>query len=154
MCKLTNQVQKDAAHLGELITETIKENKYLKESSFYSSALVESTDDIVYVTDIETNKILFVNAETKRLFGDVVGKICYSVFQNTGEPCSFCTNDKITKQIGKPHKWVFYNQKVDKLYYIVDIAKEVNGRLLRFERAINLNGEAEKIVEMFNKHKL
>ena len=152
MCKLTEELLENAKTLETLIIDTVKENKHLNEKDKFSSVVVESSDDIIYVTDIETNKILFINENTKKVFGDVVGQICYESFQNETTPCHFCTNEIILKQIGKPHKWVFYNEKVKKLYYIVDVAKEINGRLLRFERAINLNGEAKTIVRLFNKH--
>jgi hypothetical protein len=54
--------------------------------------------------------------------------------------------------MGVPIKDVVYNEKVSKLYYTVNVVKEINGRLLRFERAINLNGETDKIVKMANKY--
>ncbi len=154
MCKLTDKIQEDSWILGQLIADTIRENKYLKQTSLYSTTLVESSDDCVYVTDIETNEILFINEETKKLFGDVVGQICYEAFHGLDAPCFFCTNDKILECVGKPYRWVFYHEKNKKLYYIIDVAKEVNGRMLRFERAINLNGEAAEIVAMFQKHNL
>jgi len=154
MCKLSEKVQENANVLGQLIADTINENKHLKQTSFYRTTLVESSDDCVYVTDIETNEILFINEETKKLFGDVVGKTCFEAFHDLDAPCFFCTNEIILKDIGKPYKWVFYHEKNKKLYYIIDVAKEVNGRMLRFERAINLNGEATEIVAMFQKHNL
>jgi len=69
MCKLTDKIQEDSWILGQLIADTIRENKYLKQTSLYSTTLVESSDDCVYVTDIETNEILFINEETKTVWG-------------------------------------------------------------------------------------
>jgi len=152
MCKLTDKVASDANRLGELMNETIKENRVLQISNDYNSVVVESSDDVVYVIDMETNEILFMNGEAHRLFGNVIGQNCYTALEGRDYVCDDCINTELTDQIGVPIKDVVYNEKVSKLYYTVNIAKEINGRLLRFERAINLNGETDKIVEMANKY--
>jgi len=155
MCKLTDKIQEDSWILGQLIADTIRENKYLKQTSLYSTTLVESSDDCVYVTDIETNEILFINEETKKLvWGCCWANLLRSLSWLRCSLFLFVTNDKILECVGKPYRWVFYHEKNKKLYYIIDVAKEVNGRMLRFERAINLNGEAAEIVAMFQKHNL
>lgn len=154
MCKVKDGLKEDIRELGELILNTINENKKLKEFNDIANIDIEHTDDILYVTDIETDIILFANSTAKSLFGNIIGKKCYEVLQGYKQQCPFCTNKIITEKLGKQHKWIFYNEKLGKLFYIVDVAKEVNGKILRFERATNLNGETKQIVKLAHKYNL
>ena len=49
---------------------------------------------------------------------------------------------------------IIINEKIGKLYYVIEVAKEIDGVPYRFERAINLNGETKEIVKLANYHNL
>jgi len=57
----------------------------------------------VYVADMDTYDILFVNKSVRELYGDCVGKLCYETFQvdQTGQ-CAICTNGKLLDADGLP----------------------------------------------------
>jgi len=154
MCKITDNIQKNLEFIVHESINTMRKNKELEEYNILATLSIEGTKDIIYASDIKTDEILFMNQNAINTFGDGIGGKCYEVFQNLGHNCDFCTNPIIAKQIGEPYNWVFYNENSNCLYYITDVAKEVNGRLIRFERATPLNGLTKEIVKLANEHKL
>lgn len=61
--------------------------------SYVFNELMDNTSTNIYVTDIETNKILFMNKAMQRTFGidKPEGRICWQVLQKGMDgPCSFC----------------------------------------------------------------
>ena len=92
------------------------------------TSLLDSLTAIVYVTDIQTNELLYINKYSRDIFGDVVGKLCWQTLQ-TGQagPCDFCTNDKLLTSEGKPkgvYHWECENTVNDRWYDIHDRAIE------------------------------
>jgi diguanylate cyclase (GGDEF)-like protein/PAS domain S-box-containing protein len=78
-------------------TETLKD--------FHNSFLhiMDSIDADVYVSDMATYEILFMNKHIRDSFGgDFVGQICWQVFHKETEPCTLCTNNKLINKKGKP----------------------------------------------------
>ena len=101
-------------------------------------SIFDGIEDIIYISDINTYEILFVNQALKNAMGGKypVGGICYREFQGLDEPCSFCTNDDILRRAPRPLSWSFHNEKLGRHYDIVDrIIRWPDGRLVRFELA-------------------
>ena len=109
----------------------------LKEQLIFTNG----TGEFIYVVDVETDRILFVNKALESLVGDVVGELCYKALQDYHEHCLFCTNDIITKQVGVPYKWTHYNNKLDKYFFIIDVCKIYQDRLVRIEKAYEIDKE-------------
>lgn len=66
--------------------------KYIKE--------FDGVREIVYVADMETHELLFLNKSGLELFGfarleQAVGKKCYQVLLGKDQPCIFCGNDRL-----------------------------------------------------------
>ncbi len=105
--------------------------------------VMDSLDAGVYVADMETHELLFVNKYITNKFGDVVGKTCWQAVQ-TGQagPCDFCTNDKLLDADGKPkdaYVWEFLNTIDGEWYQCHDQAiLWPDGRLVRLEIATNI----------------
>jgi hypothetical protein len=154
MCKKTENVISNFNKLGEIAIQAIRKNKELEHYNVIANLSIEGNRDVIYVADAETHELLFMNENAQNIFGDGLGKDCFKVFQQSKEPCAFCNMDELRKDIGKPITWVFYNTHSREIYYIVDIMKEVDGRLLRFERATPLNGLTKKIIAISDKYQL
>ncbi len=107
----------------------------LKEQLIFTNG----TGEFIYVVDVKTDRIVFVNKTLEALVGNVVGELCYKVFQDYHEHCLFCTNGIITKQVGTPYKWVHYNRKLDKYFFIIDVCKVYQDRLVRIEKAYEID---------------
>jgi signal transduction histidine kinase len=57
----------------------------------------------IYVADMQTNDILFMNKIMQDKFGhDLIGQKCWKAFRNASAPCAHCTNEKLLDQYGKP----------------------------------------------------
>ena len=63
--------------------------------------VLDSLDAIVYVADLQTYELLFLNKYARNLFGDGIGKPCWQVLQSDqAAPCDFCSNDKLVAPDG------------------------------------------------------
>ena len=133
------------------------ENKYpnleMSRVKDKMASLLDCLDAGVYVTDIKTYELLYINKYSRDIFGDVVGKICWQALQTdqTG-PCDFCTNDKLLTPEGKPkgvYRWEFENTVNGRWYDIHDRAIEwIDGRIARMEIATDITERkmAEKVL--------
>ncbi len=103
-------------------------------------SIFNSIEESIYISDPETYEILYVNPKLASILQkDCVGGLCYKQFQGFDEPCAFCTNDIILKQQPQPHYWEYYNQKIEKHFFIVDrIIKWPDDRKVRFEMATDI----------------
>lgn len=115
----------------------------------FARTVLDSLDAIVYVSDLQTRELLFVNEYTRRIFGNVEGQLCFKALQDgqTG-PCTFCTNDKLVDAHGRPtgpYRWEFRNTVNGRWYQIVDRAIPwTDGRLARLEIAIDVTERRER----------
>ena len=117
------------------------------------SAVMNSMESIIYVADMDTYELLFINEYTRNIFGNAEGLICWQSIQNgQKEPCPFCTNRYLLKD-GIPtgiHTWEFQNSITGNWYHIQDQAvRWIDGRLVRLEIATDITDmkRAEKKLE-------
>ena len=107
------------------------------------SQVLDSLDALVYVVDMKTYEIVFINAYGQNIWGDVKGKICWQEIQSgqTG-PCEFCTNSKLIGPDGKPTDgvvWEFQNTVNKRWYDCRDRAVYwPDGRIVRMEIATDI----------------
>ncbi len=102
--------------------------------------ILESIEEIIYVSDPETYELLYLNPAGIGEFGDRTGEKCYSVLQNRKKPCPFCTNHLIfAKDAELPHIWNFKNEVNGRWYKCTDTSiRWTNDRLVRFEIAVDI----------------
>ncbi|MBU0967010.1 MAG: diguanylate cyclase [Proteobacteria bacterium] len=105
-------------------------------------SVLDSIDAIIYVADMQTYELLFVNQYTRQIFGDITGKICWQALQvGQSGPCPFCTNDQLVNGAGDPQmcRWEFQNTVNSRWYDIRDRAiRWIDGRLVRMEIALDI----------------
>ncbi|WP_158498748.1 MASE1 domain-containing protein [Magnetospira sp. QH-2] len=106
--------------------------------------VMNSLDAVVYVADMETYELLFLNDSARRLFGDVERQTCWKVLQQgqTG-PCDFCTNKYLLNADGTPaptYVWEFQNTITGNWLDCRDRAIEwLDGRYVRMEVATDIS---------------
>ncbi len=127
----------DMANSLTLSQETVQEN----EARF--RLLLDSLNALVYVADMETYEVLFINEYGKKLFGNIAGKLCWQTIQQGQDgPCSFCTNRYLVDGSGKPGEvyiWECQNTVTGLWFYIQDRAiKWDDDRLVRLEVATDI----------------
>ena len=125
------------------ITERKKTEKALRASHEMFLTVLDGIDATIYVADMDTYEILFMNKFMQKSFGqDFTRQICWKVFRNEGGPCEHCTNDKLLDAQGKPsgvYVWQDRNPVTNKWYINYDRAIEwVDGRIVRIQIATDI----------------
>jgi signal transduction histidine kinase len=122
----TAELKKTNDSLYKEIDERLEAQKALAESQERFLLVLNGIEADVYVADMETYEIIFMNEHMIENFGaDYVGEICWKVFRNDGAPCRHCTNDKLLDSNGKPTgviEWECQNPITKKWYTNYDRA--------------------------------
>ncbi|WP_292253166.1 diguanylate cyclase [Marinospirillum sp.] len=114
------------------------------------SRILDNLDALVYVADMDTYELLFMNEYGRNQWGEAHGRKCWQVLQadQTG-PCAFCTNHRLLDEEGKPTGvlvWEFQNTVNEHWYQCRDQAVEwLDGRLVRIEIATDITDR--KLIE-------
>ncbi len=127
-------------HLRDEINELAISNRN-------SAEILDNSDSIVYVSDLDTYELLYLNARGKRATGiisdeDLKGRLCYKVLQGKDEPCDFCTNHLLCEE--NYYEWSFYNPNLDTTFLLKDKLTYFNGKMARLEIATDVS----KLVEL------
>lgn len=107
----------------------------------------ENLDEIVYVSDIDTYELVYMNRRAREMYGlyssDIfAGQKCYEFLQNCSCPCSICTNAELKP--GQFHEWTYYNPVLKKSFALKDTLIEEDGRRYRMEIAIDMSIQAKQ----------
>ncbi|MCP4723346.1 MAG: PAS domain S-box protein, partial [Desulfobacteraceae bacterium] len=126
------------------ITTSIKAEQELKYSKLQLEAVFNNLDSMIYITDMDSCEVLYMNDYMKKTFGkDFTGNICWKSFhENRHGPCDFCTNDKLIDANGnpkEPYVWEFHSQTLNRWYELHDQAIPwTDGKLVRMEIALDI----------------
>jgi diguanylate cyclase (GGDEF)-like protein len=99
----------------------------------------ENMNEIVYVCDVETYELVYMNRKTRELYNvrsveELKGKKCYELFQMSLAPCGFCNNERLA--VGHFEEWEYFNPVLGKPFILKDTLIEEDGRYYRMELAI------------------
>lgn len=133
------------------ITGRVQSEEALKVSHQRFLKVLDSIDATIYVSDMETYEVLFMNKRMIENFGgDYTGQQCYKVFRKNSAPCSICTNERLIDDSGQATDgatWQGQNPVTDKWYINHDRAIEwTNGRIVRLQIAMDIT-ENKKMEE-------
>src|SRR5574344_820323 len=65
-----------------------------------SPEILDEIDQIIYIADMDTHELLFVNSAGRKRIGcgtEYRGKKCFEVLQGLNAVCPFCKNDCLKK---------------------------------------------------------
>ena len=139
---------------NEELTKTVQKREdiyqVLEKERNQLLSIFDSIEHIIYVSDLETNELLYVNKYTRELFGeDILGKKCYVALQDKVEPCDFCKNKELFEKDDQTVFWEFFNQKVQKHIRVMDkIIKWKDDREVKLELAIDISKNKENEAEL------
>jgi len=138
------------------ISERKQAEEAISQSQEILTTMLNSMDSIVYIADMETYEVLFINKCGSDIFGDLTGTTCWKGIQNgRSGPCYFCTNDRLIDADGKPtgvYVWEFQNTITNRWFECRDQAVQwVDGRTVRMEIATDITErrQVEKTLEKF-----
>ncbi len=123
------------------------DNVFIEEIQAQLYTILDSIDALVYVADMETYELLFINQRGRARLGDIVGQKCYETIHfGQNEPCSFCTNHILVEknQSTGVHQWEFRNPHNSRWYDCRDRAiRWTDGKLVRLEIATDITSIKE-----------
>ncbi|MCA1766325.1 MAG: HAMP domain-containing protein [Desulfobulbaceae bacterium] len=126
------------------MAEALTENqRTLRENEARFRLLMDSLDAFVYVADMNTYEVLFINKYAIKQVGDITGKICWQTIQKGQKgPCPFCTNKYLLDEQGKPGK-VYTSESQNNVtgqwWHMNDRAIEwIDGRIVRLQVATDI----------------
>ncbi len=131
-------------HLRDELQELAVSNKN-------SADILDTTDSVVYVSDLTNYDLLYLNELGKRTAGitsdeEYKGKKCYNLLQGKNEPCDFCTNQLLKED--EYYEWSHYNPKFNTTYLLKDKLINYKGNMARLEIATDISTlvELEKTI--------
>jgi hypothetical protein len=137
--------------LKELVKDIYLHTSIISQENEILKISLNNNKNFVYVVDVENDEILYINDVLEKVVGDVVGKKCYETLQDSLAKCDFCTFNKLT--LDKPYTWVHYNEKLNKVFYIIDVLKNINNRLVKLEKATDITDQLLNLEIIINKIK-
>ncbi len=128
-------------HLRDKINKLAISNKN-------SADILDNSADFVYVSDLETYDLLYLNQYGKSTIGvfsdeELKGQKCYKLLQGKDAPCEFCTNHLLNTH--EYYEWSYYNKSLDANFLLKDKLIQYNGKLARLEIATDVS--AMKVLE-------
>ena len=141
--------EKRRLKLIEAEKENIKKSEALARRAQELMAPMNEISELMYVADINTYELLFVNEAGKKMFHieDMQAKpICYKVLQGLDAPCPFCTN-KILK-MDETYSWEYTNPIIKRHFLLKDRLLEWDGRIARMEIAFDITEANEEKNEL------
>ena len=141
--KRTQDLTRSNIMLEKEIADRRASEKALWESHQTFLTVMNSIDATIYVADLDTYQILFMNKFMIDSFGkDYTGKTCYESFRQEDQPCSICTNKQLLNNDRKPAGvvvWQGINPVTGRDYINYDRAiKWIDGRLVRLQIATDI----------------
>ena len=131
------------------LKELYEGDTFMFDSEFYENILSKLTS-LVYITDAETDEIVYVNNKMKQAFGleHPEGNICWKAFQNGMEGrCSFCKIDELKKSPGKVCVWREHNTCNGRIYHNTDSLQTFEGRLYHIQTSVDITDQLQLSME-------
>ncbi|MCB2180867.1 MAG: PAS domain S-box protein [Desulfobulbaceae bacterium] len=137
-------ISADIIEFEKIFEAITSRDEAVTQSTERLKTVLDSLDAMVYVADMDTFELLFVNRYGRDIWGDISGQKCYlSLQHNQNEPCPFCTNKLLLDKEGQPtgiHVWEFQNTVDGEWYECRDQAIPwIDGRIVRMEIATNIS---------------
>lgn len=102
--------------------------------------LLDESNDIIYVADLYTYDLLYMNKNTKALFNiegeSYKGEKCFRVLQKLDQPCDFCTNHLLSRD--SFYTWQYHNPNINQTLFLKDRIVDWYGRAARIELATDI----------------
>lgn len=110
--------------------------------------LIDEVSEMIYVVDVDTYELLFINAAGKKCFGveETDHRKCYEVIYDRTSPCELCNNSHLSET--SPVTWECSNHKVGRHYLLKDSLIEWNGKKAKVETACDITEQERQKEEL------
>ena len=114
------------------VTERMRTQEELRRSHERFLTVLDGIDAAIYVADMETYEILFMNRYMKEEFrADLTGEICWKVIRHKSGPCDHCTNENLLADsgtAGEAFVWEDENPVTGRWYLKLRSCHQMGGR--------------------------
>ncbi len=142
-------LQAELADVGDLVAETEEQVRLHHQKLEYFHWMMDLYDGNVYVCDMETYELLYLNPGSCNTLGkspdQVLGRKCYEVIQGRTSPCPFCTNHKLRED--SFYQWEFFNPTLDRTFMIKNRIIDWEGRRARIELSHDMYSTEYKLAK-------
>lgn len=113
-------------------------------------APMDEISELMYVSDIETHEILFINSAGKEMFhiDNPQGKKCYEALMGLDAPCPYCSTPYLKEN--ENYTWEFTNPILKRHYLLKDRLIQWEGRRARMEIAFDMTESENEKNELKN----
>lgn len=144
---------------GRNITERKQAELELQNNYSQLKEILNSIDAHVYVADLETYEILFMNQRMIDALGqDITGSICWECLRHEPGPCKDCPNDRLLNKQGTPngpYSWEYENPETGKQFILNDRAiRWIDGRMAHLQLATDITAFKKMESELRQKFKM
>jgi len=140
------------------LTQAKQAEQAIKMANQQFSSVLEGIDAAIYVADLDTKEILYINDKAKSFYGDILGKKCWEALdKNQNEECHLCVVPNLLDEQGKPtgtYTWEYYHSDKQVWFLCHDIAIPWSDRpYVRMEIATDISSqkEAEQALKQANR---
>lgn len=143
------------SHFNKKLARTVDEREQAERKTAESNArlmtILDTTPADIYIADMESYEILYMNKQMVESFGkDLTGEICWKAFRHDSKPCEHCTNQSLLDENGQPAgliTWEDKNNVNGKTYLNQDRAIHwTNDKIARIQFAVDIT-ERKQIEE-------
>ncbi len=118
-----------------------EEYKLLSSHSIMSAFVGDNTDNFIYIVDVDTYDILYMNKKALHMYGNPPEEVwkkrkCYELLHEKVAPCEFCTNKYTTEH--SFYEWEYFNPRFNKTYLFKDKLVPINGKLVKLQVATDV----------------
>ena len=115
--------------------------------------ILESIGAVVYIINVTTYEILYINKLGQKIYGDVTGSTCWQkLHQGLVGPCDFCPNDKLIHDesiSGETYVWENFNIFNQCWYSMHDrLLRWVDGSLVKIQIAVDITDRKKQEIEL------
>ena len=101
----------------------------------------ENINEIVYVADIETHELVYMNKKAMDVFGigslaEAKGQPCYRILRNGAVPCAFCGSCAAHQSY---YEQQYYHQHLNRHFLLRSAILTENGKQYRLEMALDIS---------------
>lgn len=111
------------------------------------SKLLETHFDVIpfdiYVVDVATLELVFLNRHFRDHLGDLAGRTCYEALHELSQPCHFCKIKGLINKDGSPnghvHIYELFNEKDDRWLQLQEKTLSwPDGRVVKYSIAVDI----------------
>lgn len=137
------ELTKTTMYMQHEVKERRLAEERLAEAHSKLLKILEDLNEAVYVIDINSFEILYINKCMRDLFGNIKGSKCWRSIQNQQGPCDFCKTNELFTPEGNPsgifHITEQYHETRD-IWFLTQYRaiRWIDGRLVRLEISMDV----------------